>query len=562
MKIKDILLLLSIIVLIFCISFFQITKEKKEEPILTNYNLEIEENLINFEIIENSIFYLTYESHEENEGNYYLKEFDLKTKQSKLINKIGNTNKSCSLKNEWVTCSNDEEITLYNNKEVLNYKLKDEKEAYIIPYKDNFLLIKDNSLYLLKNKETYFKALTIDLKEYNIFDYFITKNNTYILFKNDTNFILYDVNEEKEETLEYDNYYPYSSGFLFINKDKIKVINLENNNNNTYTNQYQESYFYAASLNNNILSLYDALNDKLLFLNLEDNTILDYKHDFTNSNPITIIKNFNNKVYFYCLQDTNNFYELDITKINISENIEEYLKKENQELTDKVESLKEKYNINIKIKDETVLEYPDFYAEVEKDKQTILTALNKIDTILSKFDKEFFNNFYLKNYKGLNIYLTGALTPSDYATQVANPAAFSLIKDYQYMIVININEPNIEELTCHELEHNIEFNAIKMNKQMLEEWNNYNPDNFSYNYSYTDKTTLKYTLNENNNADVYFVDAYSKTYPTEDRARIFESICTNKIDLKEYPNLYKKANYIKEELIKNYPTLNNTTLFN
>ena len=64
--------------------------------------------------------------------------------------------------------------------------------------------------------------------------------------------------------------------------------------------------------------------------------------------------------------------------------------------------------------------------------------------------------------------------------------------------------------------------------------------------------------------NVKFIDYYSHTYETEDRARVFENICSCNEDSKinDYPNLYAKGLYLKEEITKYYPNLNNTGLFN
>ena len=127
-------------------------------------------------------------------------------------------------------------------------------------------------------------------------------------------------------------------------------------------------------------------------------------------------------------------------------------------------------------------------------------------------------------------------------------------------MVIDITEDNIPNLFCHELMHNIEFNIEMKNRYVFNAWDNYNPLDFYYDYSYNKPYTTKYTKLEENKNNAYFIDSYSKTYPVEDRARIFENVCTS-TDLKVYPNIYQKALYIKDEILKYYPTLNDTSLF-
>jgi len=135
------------------------------------------------------------------------------------------------------------------------------------------------------------------------------------------------------------------------------------------------------------------------------------------------------------------------------------------------------------------------------------------------------------------------------------------------VILISItdnNENNIKELICHELLHNIEFNLSIKEINYFPKWNTFNPENYNYNFSYTDKTDNAYTLEEENKEKVYFIDEYSKTYSEEDRSRIFEKICSCEQNslVKDYPNLYMKGKYLKEELIEYYPLLKNSPVFN
>ena len=265
------------------------------------------------------------------------------------------------------------------------------------------------------------------------------------------------------------------------------------------------------------------------------------------------------------LQNQNNFYVIDLETIKIPTiSIEEYNNELVNNINEEINTIKDTYNVNINIKEDAIIDFPDFYAEELLNNELILDSLERIKTILAKYNIEFFNSFYTNGFEGLNLYLTGSLTPSDYETQAANPAAYSLTFNSEYMIVIDLNQPNIEELLCHELLHNLEFNLNNQNKSPFANWNLYNPPNYYYNLSYTGNTNYNYTLNEDDPNDVYFIDYYSHTYPTEDRARIFERICSCSEDsiVNNYPHLYEKSLYLRDEIIKYYPYLENTTLFN
>ncbi len=111
--------------------------------------------------------------------------------------------------------------------------------------------------------------------------------------------------------------------------------------------------------------------------------------------------------------------------------------------------------------------------------------------------------------------------------------------------------------------HNLEFNLKAKNITSFLKWDSYNPKDFNYNFSYTKPYTYNYTLEEEP-GNIYFIDHYSHTYPEEDRARIFENICSYSENsmLKDYEYLYAKGLYLKKEILTNYPMLENTTLFN
>lgn len=175
-------------------------------------------------------------------------------------------------------------------------------------------------------------------------------------------------------------------------------------------------------------------------------------------NPIAKLMISDQYLYVYVLQDQENFYVIDLENVNLpTMNIEE----DTDNLANKIEkerkAIKDTYHVNIKIKEEASIDFPDFSAKPLLNNELIADALYKIEDILLKYNQEFYENFYQNGFSGLNIYLTGKLTPDDYETQASNPAAYSLNYNGEYIIVIDIEQSNIEELLCHELLHNIEF---------------------------------------------------------------------------------------------------------
>ena len=105
----------------------------------------------------------------------------------------------------------------------------------------------------------------------------------------------------------------------------------------------------------------------------------------------------------------------------------------------------------------------------------------------------------------------------------------------------------------HALENVIE----NKNEPIFKDWNKYNPKSFEYGSfnHYKTYAAQKYTI-DYSGKDAYFIDNYSETTALEDRARIFENLCIGETEkITNYPNILKKAQYQRDELIKYYPML-------
>lgn len=574
---KNIAIFISIITLILLLTFLQINIKKEPNVFagthlkdgLYSYalNLDKDSYISGFSIIKDDVYYLESKVIKENITNYKLNKINIYTNKKTTINEIKETKSDCYLEKELINCTNEKETKLYdlNLNKVFNTTFLENEyfDLGIIPYKDNYLKIVENKIYLLKDKTHIFKSLDEKLKDYELLNYFNTKENTYLLFENSKKYYLYDINESNIKEIESSSYFKYDTGFYFINNEEIKILDLKNKEELKYPNNLEIFNLNTSILSQNKEELiwYDELTNKIYIENLKSETIIEYPLYLKTEELIENI--IIQKNLLFIMTSNSNFYILNLEEINNKAiSLTTFKEQEKSIVNNKIKEIKDKYNVNIKIDNNESIEYPDFSAEKMYNKNLILLALENIETILTKFSKEFFETFYNLDYQGLNIYLTGTLTPNDYETQISNPAAYSLIKNKEYMIVIDIEQPNIEELTCHELEHNLEFNLHNLNISPFDRWSELNPLEFSYQYSYTNNSNDLYTMNEKLKEDIYFIDSYSHTYPTEDRARIFEGICSANGSInKEYPNLYKKANYLKAEILKYYPSLNDTELF-
>ena len=581
MKIK-IALFISIIALIFLVLFLRIDMKKTSSDLggtiisdaIYSYDLETENLEVNGILAnEEEIIYLLMETvdEENNIFNYKLKKLDIMENKVTQINEWKESNHYCTLKEENVYCLTSQDFQVYNLdlENIFSYESLETEPANYIPYKDIYVKVIEKEIYLIRNnKEELYRSIETDKILYYEDDY-ITEDNSYIILLDDEgNLYLYDINENKLTDPEKRAYFKYKDGVVFYDEESFTVYDCLNDEVIEYENFTQENYYYTGTLNqeNSTFYLYDVIENILYIENLKEGTEQKIDTDiFSTSNPIAKLILTDHYLYIYILQDKNNFFVLDLENLELpTTNIKDHTNELLNSINNKIDNIKNTYHVNIKIKEDAIIKFPDFSAEIASNNELILESLDKIESILTKYNLEFFESFYQNGFNGLNLYLTGSLTPSDYETQASNPAAYSLTYNGEYMIVIDLNQPNIEELLCHELLHNLEFNLNNQNIKIFTNWNSYNPPNFRYSNSYVSSPSYNYTLTEEDKNKVYFIDYYSHTYATEDRARVFEKICSCNEDsiINNYPKLYEKGLYLEEEITKYYPSLSTTGLFN
>jgi hypothetical protein len=144
---------------------------------------------------------------------------------------------------------------------------------------------------------------------------------------------------------------------------------------------------------------------------------------------------------------------------------------------------------------------------------------------------------------------------------------FQLENAGSIMIVLDCSWPgSLTTSLHHELSHAIESKIDWESNVTLDEtqWQTLNPDTDeygdSYAYSYVDavpEAMEPFVYDWDDPTDAYFIDEYSLTYPTEDRARIFEYVmCPDNawIDFDDTPYLKEKLNYYVQVIREAFDT--------
>lgn len=173
-------------------------------------------------------------------------------------------------------------------------------------------------------------------------------------------------------------------------------------------------------------------------------------------------------------------------------------------------------------------------------------ALDTLDECLKSYPTDFFEQLTKNNKEPLHIYITSTLTPV-IEEGISTAAGFYESSEYAQCLVLDgANWGSLKGTFFHEISHAIDYYLYgdTFNWESSPEWDALNPDGFSY-----DNT---YTIYENTGGDfsntfggdnACFIDSYSKTFCTEDRARITEYAMT-------YPeNGYFESGALKEKLL-------------
>lgn len=154
-------------------------------------------------------------------------------------------------------------------------------------------------------------------------------------------------------------------------------------------------------------------------------------------------------------------------------------------------------------------------------------ALIFMEQALEKYPQDFFGQLAVSNGGVLKFYLVRRLVP-DGADSLSSTVGLYGGSSGQY-IALAIDSPReLETLVFHEITHAIDYKLSGSANQNYEDeqWRLLNPAGFAYAGSYRANavdTSWEYVFNGTGaNDQAYFIDQYSKSFPTEDRARIME----------------------------------------
>lgn len=570
-----------ILIIIFLLATITLMYCKTTKKINLSENNLIKENLYKYKITKdyenilaikedkNYIYVLSSKETEKEIKEYKLIKYNLELSniEKEVTFNTKDIGPSIIIKDNYVNVVSSSNVSIYKFDKSLKLISKLEKniEEYDLygVYKEEPLLIKDNEIYI--NDKLYDKVLTSCNKAISI----IYKDNSFIYFDNEELNIscIYNIHKKTTDYLDNSIIEPINNGYMLYNYKDNKVIIKKENEKKYYLNSKNETSNIKVNNDGTKLITFNDDSKELKIYDLENNKII---------NKIILNLSSEEFISLFILNDlaytvVTNGISYDLYVWNYKENTLNESMISHSDSKSKIDSyelvtkIKNEFNVNMYIYEKGVRFFNDFYALPSYDDELTYDSLSKTYKMLSNFNKEFYDKFYINDNNGIEIYLTDKVAPSDLNIQIKNPSAYSLVMNNTYIIALNINENSYEKTLCHELMHTIEnnmhdlYNNKILKNEPFNKWNEYNPKDFKYNNSYIEESNDRYTISSEK--DVYFIDSYSHTYPSEDRARIFEQFCKDESIIEKYSKIKKKAEYLKNEIVNAYPSIKDSILF-
>ena len=197
------------------------------------------------------------------------------------------------------------------------------------------------------------------------------------------------------------------------------------------------------------------------------------------------------------------------------------------QLEDYAAGLEQRFGVEILLGDDCPVQLSGYQAEISNSVPKIYRSLKFMEECLSKYPDGFFEQLQDGCGGKLEFYLVKRLIP-DGDDSLSSTVGLYGGRNGQY-IAISIDSPGrLQTLIYHEISHAIDYMISGDGDQNYTSalWNLMNPPGFSYAWGYRENamdTSWDYIFNgPGSPKEAWFVDIYSKSFPTEDRARIME----------------------------------------
>lgn len=209
---------------------------------------------------------------------------------------------------------------------------------------------------------------------------------------------------------------------------------------------------------------------------------------------------------------------------------------------------------------------PDYVSKTVTDPFVIYSSMREAEAFFDALPDGMAQELCAGGHEGIRLYLCGKLYRTT-SSGITTAAALTFSEGAYRAIAIDISLAGIRQNLAHEISHIIDDRLNDMLLQtgadLLGAWENMCPPGFVYSYSYNDTdgnliSNPQYTAQSDEpDENVWFVDAYAKSFPTEDRARVFENLFSGNDYSLRGEHLMQKARYYCAMLRYAFPSVKN-----
>lgn len=209
------------------------------------------------------------------------------------------------------------------------------------------------------------------------------------------------------------------------------------------------------------------------------------------------------------------------------------------------EAISERYGITVAIADQCVHAFPDFTYTQLHDGGVLKEALACLDRALSRYPQGMLAQLGFGSVREIEIYLAAELEGGTYFGSERTYHGFAAEDGSAYYIVLDaaaVREGDVFHELSHLIDRKLSYaSSLRPDACYSEgEWLKRQPEGFEFTYDYTEIPPLTEAGQD------WFIDAYSQSFPTEDRARIMEYAMredTWEQTFRESPHLMEKLRY-------------------
>ena len=210
------------------------------------------------------------------------------------------------------------------------------------------------------------------------------------------------------------------------------------------------------------------------------------------------------------------------------------------EISQRADEMEKTYGVRIYLGQEvTSAPFPDYTLEACEDLAYISDALDVLETALAYYPEGYLEQLGGDSVRELCFYLSGRMSPLDASVSIDDPGGLACQVDGLELLAFNVDYIRPQDVV-HELTHVLDHWLWAEGTLDEETWSAMNPEDFDYYYAYinengesyewagdTQYTSWDSAYYSGDVDSIYFIDPYSTTFPTEDRARLMEYVLAN-----------------------------------